>query len=177
MLDVPMIDNVGDMLQMAVMSYNIPPKALAMQAKCSTSHIYSAMSNMRSLPRKALNEIAKNGVLGAATVAMHATGFSRLFAYLKVDRHVQSMIVMCGDMDEKVADLRDKLPKMLVNKNCRNDLSDDEVGHLYMTAKTILDRITMDLNFVSELEKGYGLQLAGYMEGKEKPPVLEHRRL
>lgn len=168
MLDVPMIDNVGDMLQLAMMAYNIPPKALAIQAKCSTSHIYSAMDNIRSLPKKALHEISKLGLHGAATVAMATTGFSRTFAHLLIDRHIQSMIVMSDELDENVSTQRKHLSRMLVNKNCRNDLSADEYQVLESTAQTMLDRINMDWNLIAQLETQYGLELTNYCSSTKK---------
>ena len=53
MLDVPMIDSIGDMLQLAIMAIDIPPKALATEIGYSVDSLYSAVKGDRAIPVKA----------------------------------------------------------------------------------------------------------------------------
>jgi len=101
MLDVPMIDSIGDMLQLAIMAIDIPPKALATEIGYSVDSLYSAVKGDRAIPVKARAKLAHKSFMMACTVALEGTGLSQIFGYQKVDRHIQSMIFRVKSKDKE----------------------------------------------------------------------------
>lgn len=174
MIDVPMIDSVGDMIQLAIMACDQPPKAIAMELQCSASHLYGAMQDLRSLPKKARQQFSSKNLIAAAAVAMESTGFDWLFGYQKVDRHIQSMILRLKKQDKEVMIIMSDLPFMLLDKNCGADLTEEEQLVLKEVVIKLSARSNSTLNLMQELEVKYGLKVNDYMQ--EKSPVLTHRR-
>lgn len=177
MIDVPMIDSIGDMLELAIMCCDRPPKALAMDIGYSVDSLYAACKDARAIPSKARQKLSAVNIIAATAVALEATGFKKLFGYQKVDRHVQSMILRLRKQDKEVFILLEDLPVILLDKNARNDLSENELNDLEVTARRLVDRANSTINLIMELEYKYGLGVTQYMQGKEKTPVLAHRRL
>lgn len=177
MIDVPMVDSIGDMLELAIMCCNRPPKAIAADIGYSVDTIYSACKNARAIPNKARQKLSQINSIAASAVALEATGFMKLFGYQKVDRHVQSMILRLKKQDKEVFILLEDLPVILLDKNDRKDLSESELSELEVTAQRLVDRANSTINLIMELEHKYGLGVTRYMQGKEKSPVLAHRRL
>ncbi|MDF2857254.1 MAG: hypothetical protein K0Q87_3105 [Neobacillus sp.] len=177
MIDVPMVDSIGDMLELAMMCCNRPPKAIAADIGYSVDTIYAACKNARAIPNKARQKLSQLNSIAASAVALEATGFAKLFGYQKVDRHVQSMIIRLKKQDKEIFILLEDLPVILLDKNDRNDLSEIELNDLEHTAHRLIDRANSTINLIMELEHKYGLGVTQYMQGKEKSPVLTHRRL
>lgn len=163
-----MVESVGDMLELMLSCYNIPPKMLAAELRCSVDAIYSAAKGVRSLPIKARHKLASKNIMASAMVALEATGYTRLFGYQKVDRHVQSMIVRLRVKDRKTDKLLDALPELLVDKNTREDLTPEEIQQLHATVINLTDLANSHINLIMELEVKYGLSVAPYLQGKEK---------
>lgn len=50
MIEPNLINDLPDMIQLAIMSINKPPKAVALELNCSISAIYQALHGKRTLP-------------------------------------------------------------------------------------------------------------------------------
>ncbi len=173
MIDPSVIDpntlaNVQDMLELAVMCCDRSPKALAIDIGCSLSAVYEAMKGARNIPIKVRRKLSSMNVIAASAVALEATGFTRLFGYQKVDRHIQSMIIRLKRQDKAVSGFLDDLPEMLLDKNTREDLSSDDVEEISHIAYQLIDRANGTINLIMELEVRYKLGFTDYMQGKEE---------
>lgn len=169
-LDPSYIESINDMLQLAIMCCNEPPKAIAAQIGCSLSMMYKVLDGTRRVPNKVRHELSKINLVSAATVALEATGFIRLFGYRKVDRHVQSLILELKVSDKQVADGLDKLPVLLLNKNSKKDLSDDDIAIVKDVVYKLVDRANANINLLMELDSRYDLNLERYLSGHAKKP-------
>lgn len=175
MVTPDMINNVGDMLQLAIMCCDKPPKAIATEIGYSVDSIYSACKtnckNARAIPVKARQKLSSINFIAAAAVALEATGFKRFFGYQKVDRHIQSMILRLRVLDKETDKLLDELPILLLDKQSNADLNKDELKQLNNTAKKLADLCNSHINLIMELEVKYKLGLTTYLQGKEKSPA------
>jgi hypothetical protein len=177
MIDVPMMDSIGDMLELAIMCCDRPPKALAADLGYSVDSLYAGCKNSRAIPTKARQMLSGVSFIAAAAVAWEATGFKRFFGYQNGDRHIQVMLLRTKKQDKEIYGRLEELSVMLLDKNTRNDLSEDESTYLEDTTYKLIDRANSTINLIMELEHKYGLGLTEYLQGKEKSPVLDHRRL
>lgn len=169
MMTPDMLQNVSDMLQLAIGCCDRPPKAIAADIGYSVDAIYSALKGSRSIPVKARQKLSQvNFIAAAAAVALEATGFKRLFGYQKVDRHIQSMIIRLKRQDKEISGVLNEMPEMLLDKNSYLDLTSDEVEQITMVACRLVDRANGTINLVMELETCYKLGLTGYLQGKGK---------
>lgn len=171
MVTPDMLDSVGDMLQLALACCEAPPKAIAAEIGYSVDSMYSAMKGIRNIPTQARQKLAGLNVIAAAAVALEATGFTRLFGYQKVDRHIQSMILRLKQQDRLTDKLLDELPIILLDKNSRDDLSREELQWLTATSCKIADLTNCHINLIMELETRYKLGVTTYLRGKEKSPA------
>lgn len=126
MIEPNLINDLPDMIQLAIMSINKPPKAVALELNCSISAIYQALHGKRTLPAKKMRKFAENNFIAAASMAMQATGLNRLFRYRKTDRHIQARILELKIYDKKADEAMNKLPELLFNKNSNKDLSESD---------------------------------------------------
>jgi len=177
MLDVPMIDSIGDMLQLAIMACDIPPKALAADIGYSVDSLYSAINGERSIPVKARAKLASKSFIMACTVALEGTGLSQIFGYQKVDRHIQSMIIRVKTKDKEISNLLDELPIILLDKETSNDLTDEDFEKVKFATDKLIERLNCSLNLVMELDSRYRLEITEDIQKQKKSPVLAHRRL
>ena len=123
MIEPNLINDLPDMIQLAIMSINKPPKAVALELNCSISAIYQALHGKRTLPAK--NEkLTETNFIAAASMAMQATGLNKLFRYRKTDRHIQARLLELKIYDRKADEAMNKLPELLFNKNSNKDLSE-----------------------------------------------------
>ena len=166
-----MLQSAADMLQLAIMSCDKPPKAIASEIGYSVDSIYAAAKGARSIPAQARQKLSEVNVIAAAAVALEATGFFKLFGYQKVDRHVQSMILRLKARDKTTSKLLDELPVILLDKHSREDLNREEYQQLTVTAHQLIDRANCTINLIMELEIKYKLGLTRYLQGKEKSPA------
>ncbi len=166
-----MVETASDMLQLAFMCCDKPPKAIAADIGYSVDSIYSAMKGIRNIPTQARQKISGVNVIAAAAVALEATGFKRLFGYQKVDRHIQSMILRLKTRDKETARLLDEMPVLLLDKHSRDDLSREEMQWLTETACRIADIANGHINLIMELEAKYKLGITDYLQGNKKSPA------
>ena len=172
-----MIDSIGDMLQLAIMATNIPPKALAAEIGYSVDSLYSAVKGERSIPVKARAKLASKSFIMACTVALEGTGLSQIFGYQKVDRHIQSMIIRVKTKDKEISCLLDELPMILLDKETIADLTDGDLEKVKIATGKLVERVNYSLNLVMELDSRYRLDITEDIQRQKKSPVLAHRRL
>ena len=60
MIEPNLINDLPDMIQLAIMSINKPPKAVALELNCSISAIYQALHGKRTLPAKKMRKFAES---------------------------------------------------------------------------------------------------------------------
>ena len=65
MIEPNLINDLPDMIQLAIMSINKPPKAVALELNCSISAIYQALHGKRTLPAKKMRKFAENNFIDA----------------------------------------------------------------------------------------------------------------
>lgn len=167
-LDPSFIENINDMFQLALMCCNEPPKAIAAQVGCSVSMIYKAVDGTRNIPLKIEQKLASLNFTVASTIALKATGFVRLFGYRQVDRHIQSLILTMKLSDDMTNRELEKLPVLLLNKNNRKDLNDNDYVQVKIITEKLVDRANSSINLIMELDNRYNLDIEKYMSGKEK---------
>lgn len=168
LIDPNLVQNVQDMLQLALMCCDRPPKALAADIGYSVTAVYGALTGTRSIPTRARRKLSQINFIAATTVALEGTGFLRLFGYQKVDRHIQSMIIRLRQQDKEMSKLLEELPVILLDKNQREDLQDDDIQKVTVTSYGLIDRANATINLIMELEVRYKLNLTRYLQGKEK---------
>lgn len=83
MIDPTGLQDLPDMVQLALMACDKPPKALAIELKCSISAVYQSLQGTRTLPASAMRKFAKLNLIASSAMAMQATGFKKLFKYRK----------------------------------------------------------------------------------------------
>jgi len=162
------IQSVQDMLELAFACCDRPPKQIAADIGYSVDSIHAALRGSRNIPVKARQKLSGFSFITAVTVAMESTGMPRLFGYQKVDRHIQSMITRLKKQDKDVMLLIDDLPIVLLDKNCKSDLTDEDLLMVNQIMERLVDRTNSTFNLVMELESKYGLGVTQYMQGKEK---------
>lgn len=59
MIDPTGLQDLSDMVQLALMACDKPPKALAIELKCSISAVYQSLQGTRTLPASAMRKFAK----------------------------------------------------------------------------------------------------------------------
>ena len=166
-----MVETASDMLQLAIMCCDKPPKIIAQDIGYSVDSIYSAMKGIRNIPVNARQKLASVNVIAAAAVALEATGCKRLFGYQKVDRHVQSMIVRLKSRDKVTDRILDDMPAMLLDKESRDDFSAEEIMWLQDAACRIADLANGHINLIMELETKYKLGITEYLQDNKKSPA------
>lgn len=169
MIDPSNIGDLSDMLQIALMCCDQPPKALAAELKCSVSAIYEAAKGTRQIPARVMREFSQTNLIAAASMAMQATGLRCIFGYRKGDRHVQSRIVELKMYDKAADKAMHELPELLFNKQSRSDLTPDEIEALQEAVARLIERDNVSFNLLMELDVRYGLHLVELMQqGRQK---------
>ena len=158
MIEPNLINDLPYMIQLAIMSINKPPKAVALELNCSISAIYQALHGKRTLPAKKMRKFAENNFI-AASMAMQATGLNRLFRYRKTDRHIQARILELKIYDKKADEAMNKLPELLFNKNSNKDLSESDKKILLQSIDAMIERDNISLNLFMELDIKFNLDL------------------
>ena len=141
MIEPNLINDLPDMIQLAIMSINKPPKAVALELNCSISAIYQALHGKRTLPAKKMRKFAENNFIAAASMAMQATGLE-----LKI-------------YDKKADEAMNKLPELLFNKNSNKDLSESDKKILLQSIDAMIERDNISLNLFMELDIKFNLDL------------------
>lgn len=163
MIEPNLINDLPDMIQLAIMSINKPPKAVALELNCSISAIYQALHGKRTLPAKKMRKFAENNFIAAASMAMQATGLNRLFRYRiryrKTDRHIQARLLELKIYDKKADEAMNKLPELLFNKNSNKDLSESDKKILLQSIDAMIERDNISLNLFMELDIKFNLDL------------------
>lgn len=159
MIEPNLINDLPDMIQLAIMSINKPPKAVALELHCSISAIYQALQGKRTLPAKKMRRFSENNFIAAASMAMQATGLNALFRYRKTDRHIQARLLELKIYDKKADDAMNKLPELLFNKNSNKDLSESDKKILFESLDYMIERDNISLNLFMELDIRFNLDL------------------
>ena len=166
-MDVSMISDLPDMIQLAIMACDRPPKAIATDIECSVSAIYEAVRGTRQIPAKVMRDFSQTNLLAAASMALQATGLKCFFGYRKGDRHIQSRLVELKMYDKQADEAMHSLPEMLFNKNTRAELSEEDLNDLILAITKMVERDNVSFNLMMELDVKYQLNLADLMQKKE----------
>ena len=163
MIDPTGLQDLPDMVQLALMACDKPPKALAIELKCSISAVYQSLAGTRTLPASAMRKFAKLNLIASSAMAMQATGFKKLFKYRKSDRHIQSRLVELKIFDKRADEAMNMLPELLFDKNSPKDLTDEDRKIILRAVSAMMDRDNVALNLFMELDKKYKLDLVNKM--------------
>lgn len=163
MIDPTGLQDLPDMVQLALMACDKPPKALAIELKCSISAVYQSLQGTRTLPASAMRKFAKLNLIASSAMAMQATGFKKLFKYRKSDRHIQSRLVELKIFDKRADEAMNMLPELLFDKNSPKDLTDEDRKVILNAVSAMMDRDNVALNLFMELDKKYKLDLVNKM--------------
>lgn len=163
MIDPTGLQDLPDMVQLALMACDKPPKALAIELKCSISAVYQSLQGTRTLPASAMRKFAKLNLIASSAMAMQATGFKKLFKYRKSDRHIQSRLVELKMFDKRADEAMNMLPELLFNKNSPKDLTDEDRKVILNAVSAMMDRDNVALNLFMELDNKYKLDLVNKM--------------
>lgn len=163
MIDPTGLKDLPDMVQLALMACDKPPKALAIELKCSISAVYQSLQGTRTLPASAMRRFAKLNLIASSAMAMQATGFKKLFKYRKSDRHIQSRLVELKIFDKRADEAMNMLPELLFNKNSPKDLTDEDRKVILNAVNAMMERDNVALNLFMELDNKYKLDLVNKM--------------
>ena len=163
MIDPTGLQDLPDMVQLALMACDKPPKALAIELKCSISAVYQSLQGTRTLPASAMRKFAKLNLIASSAMAMQATGFKKLFRYRKSDRHIQSRLVELKIFDKRADEAMNMLPELLFNKNSPKDLTDEDRKVMLNAVNAMMERDNVALNLFMELDNKYKLDLVNKM--------------
>ena len=163
MIDPTGLQDLPDMVQLALMACDKPPKALAIELKCSISAVYQSLQGTRTLPASAMRKFAKLNLIASSAMAMQATGFNKLFKYRKSDRHIQARLVELKIFDKRADEAMNMLPELLFDKNSPKDLTDEDRKIILNAVSAMMDRDNVALNLFMELDKKYKLDLVNKM--------------
>lgn len=163
MIDLTGLQDLPDMVQLALMACDKPPKALAIELKCSISAVYQSLQGTRTLPASAMRKFAKLNLIASSAMAMQATGLQKLFKYRKSDRHIQSRLVELKIFDKRADEAMNMLPELLFDKNSPKDLTDEDRKIILNAVSAMMDRDNVALNLFMELDKKYKLDLVNKM--------------
>lgn len=163
MIDPTGLQDLPDMVQLALMACDKPPKALAIELKCSISAVYQSLQGTRTLPASAMRKFAKLNLIASSAMAMQATGFKKLFKYRKSDRHIQSRLVELKIFDKRADEAMNMLPELLFDKNSPKDLTDEDRKVILNAVSAMMDRDNVALNLFMELDNKYKLDLVNKM--------------
>jgi hypothetical protein len=159
---------VNDMLRIAVEYSGKPVKRLASECGYSVDAFYATMNGVRAIPTQARERVAQINLVGMMASALEATGFNTLFGYLRVDRHILSLLQRSFKEDREVDEVLKRLPELLFDKPTRADLTDQDVAYIHRAGKEIIERINADYNLLAELERQYGISFLDHLIEKEK---------
>lgn len=163
MIDPTGLQDLPDMVQLALMACDKPPKALAIELKCSISAVYQSLQGTRTLPASAMRKFAKLNLIASSAMAMQATGLQKLFKYRKSDRHIQSRLVELKIFDKRADEAMNMLPELLFDKNSPKDLTDEDRKVILNAVSAMMDRDNVALNLFMELDNKYKLDLVNKM--------------
>lgn len=163
MIDPTGLQDLPDMVQLALMACDKPPKALAIELKCSISAVYQSLAGTRTLPASAMRKFAKLNLIASSAMAMQATGLQKLFKYRKSDRHIQARLVELKIFDKRADEAMNMLPELLFDKNSPKDLTDEDRKIILNAVSAMMDRDNVALNLFMELDKKYKLDLVNKM--------------
>lgn len=163
MIDPTGLQDLPDMVQLALMACDKPPKALAIELKCSISAVYQSLQGTRTLPASAMRKFAKLNLIASSAMAMQATGLQKLFKYRKTDRHIQSRLVELKIFDKRADEAMNMLPELLFDKNSPKDLTDEDRKVILNAVSAMMDRDNVALNLFMELDNKYKLDLVNKM--------------
>lgn len=163
MIDPTGLQDLPDMVQLALMACDKPPKALAIELKCSISAVYQSLQGTRTLPASAMRKFAKLNLIASSAMAIQATGLQKLFKYRKSDRHIQSRLVELKIFDKRADEAMNMLPELLFDKNSPKDLTDEDRKIILNAVSAMMDRDNVALNLFMELDKKYKLDLVNKM--------------
>lgn len=159
MIDPSIMNDLPDMIQLAIMACDKPPKAVAMDLKCSTSVVYQSLKGKRTLPSSVMRKFSETNLIAAASMAMQATGLKKLFRYRKSDRHIQARLLELRMYDKKADEAMNRLPELLFNKNSYEDLSESDKEILLSSIDAMIERDNISLNLFMELDTRFNLDL------------------
>lgn len=163
MIDPTGLQDLPDMVQLALMACDKPPKALAIELKCSISAVYQSLAGTRTLPASAMRKFAKLNLIASSAMAMQVTGFKKLFKYRKSDRHIQARLVELKIFDKRADEAMNMLPELLFDKNSPKDLTDEDRKVILNAVSAMMDRDNVALNLFMELDNKYKLDLVNKM--------------
>lgn len=164
MIDPAGLNDIPDMIQLAILACDKPPKALAIELQCSMSAVYQALNGTRTLPASAMRKFSNVNLIAAASMALQSTGLSKLFRYRKSDRHIQARLLELKIHDRRSDEAMNKLPELLFDKNKPADLNDEDMAVLLKAVDAMMERDNIALNLFMELDTKYKLNLVERMK-------------
>lgn len=159
---------VGDMLKIAIAYDGRTAKDIARECNYSDDAFYLATKNERPLPTQARPKIAQLNIIGMMTVALEATGFCKLYEYLRVDRHIYSLIQRVIKEDREADQSLHHLRDLLLDKPTREDLAPEDRQYIEKAGREIFERMNVEMNLLAELERQYGIDFLSHLTQKEK---------
>lgn len=154
MIDPTGLQDLPDMVQLAIMTCDKPPKALAIELKCSISAVYQSLAGTRTLPASAMRKFAKLNLIASSAMAMQDR---------KSDRHIQARLVELKIFDKRADEAMNMLPELLFDKNSPKDLTDEDRKVILNAVSAMMDRDNVALNLFMELDNKYKLDLVNKM--------------
>ena len=158
MPDATILSELPDIIQMAIMCCNQPPKAIASEIECSVSALYEAVKGRRCIPAKVMKKFSKLNLAATIAMANQATDF-KLFTYRKVDDHIQSRLTELKKLDREADIVMNTLPEFLLNKNSRNDFNSEEFAQFLEYVDVLMERDNASLCLFTKLDSQFQLNL------------------
>jgi hypothetical protein len=152
------------------------------KAACFLGYSPEMMSRVlngeRNIAPDLMPKIAKANITAGMAIAEETTGY-RCFQRIEGDRHPQTMIRRVEKEDAEADAVLRQIPWVIIDKQCPEDLSEEEREVVCLAGKEIADRIRADLNLLETLDDFFQLGLVDHLvqqiQERKRPLVTAAR--
>lgn len=116
----------------------------------------------RNIAPDMMPRISRANITAGMAIAEETTGYG-CFQRIEGDRHPQTMIRRVEKEDAEADAVLRQIPWLIIDKQCPEDLSDEEREVVCLAGKEIADRIRADLNLLETLDDFFQLGLVDHL--------------
>jgi len=148
----------------------------ARQLNITPSMLSKILAGERNMAADLKPKASKMHLLAGLAMALEATGYKRIFEYIRGDRHPQTMLRRVEKEDAEADAALKPIGWRIIDKECPEDLTEDDKFALLTAAKEIADRVKAEINLLIEWEDRYRLGLLEHLTGEKKKGLVAETR-
>lgn len=147
----------------------------ARQTNVTPSLLSKILSGERNVAPDLKPKLSRMHLLAGLAMALEATGY-KIFEYIRGDRHPQTMLRRVEKEDAEADAALKSIGWRIIDKECPEDLTEDDKFALLTAAKEIADRVKTEINLLIEWEDRYRLGLLEHLTGEKKKGLVAETR-